>query len=147
VQRPREYRVPGFRYRKLLSVIEERLTNKTTHPLFHYEPFQIRWTYPGVHDPAGIQVYTELYTSDTFIQAHWDIQSSPPVPGCALPQVVAALMFWSDATHLTAFSDAKLHPLYLFFGNDSKYRRSCLTSQLASHVAYFCKVGCSPVLV
>ena len=32
-------------------------------------------------------------------------------------------MFWSDSTQLTQFGTAKLWPLYVFFGNESKYRR------------------------
>ena len=30
-------------------------------------------------------------------------------------------MYSSDATHLTMFGNAKLWPLYQFFGNDTKY--------------------------
>ena len=43
--------------------------------------------------------------------------------------------------HLTAFGDTKLWPLYLFFGNDSKYLRCKPTSHLCKHVTYFIKVG------
>jgi len=46
-------------------------------------------------------------------------------------------MFWSDATHLTNFSDAKLWPLYLFFGGDSKYLRCKPSCHLCEHIAYF----------
>ena len=46
-------------------------------------------------------------------------------------------MFWSDATQLTAFSDAKLWPLYIYFGNESKYQRCAPTANLCSHAAYF----------
>jgi hypothetical protein len=139
---PRPYQVKGFRYRKLLSVIKERLTNSSTHPYFHYEPFELRWTHPDhPHGSVGMRVYGEIYTSDAFLQAHRDLQGSPPIPDCSLPRVIAALMFWSDATQLTNFSDAKLHPLYLFFGNESKYRRSRPSAQASSHVAYFCTVG------
>jgi hypothetical protein len=46
-------------------------------------------------------------------------------------------MFWSDATHLTNFRNAKLWPLYMFFGNESKYRRCKLSCNACEHVAYF----------
>ena len=32
-------------------------------------------------------------------------------------------MFWSDATHLATFGMVKLWPIYLLFGNLSKYVR------------------------
>jgi len=46
-------------------------------------------------------------------------------------------MFWSDATHLTAFGNTKLWPLYMFFGNESKYRRCKPSHHLCEHIAYF----------
>ena len=60
-------------------------------------------------------------SSEAFIEAHRDLQDSP---GCHLPRIIVGLMFASDGTHLTAFSNAKLWPLYLAIGNESKYRRS-----------------------
>jgi len=33
-------------------------------------------------------------------------------------------MFWSDSTQLAQFGHAKAWPIYLFFGNLSKYRRA-----------------------
>jgi len=59
------------------------------------------------------------------------------MPGCTLPHHIVALMFWSDATQLTSFGDAKLWPLYVFFGNQTKYRRGQPSAKLCSHVAYF----------
>ncbi|KIJ19525.1 hypothetical protein PAXINDRAFT_69491, partial [Paxillus involutus ATCC 200175] len=61
----------------------------------------------------------------------------PPEPGCDLPQAVVALMFWSDSTQLTQFGTVKLWPLYVFFGSESKYRRSQPSNNLCSHAAYF----------
>ena len=46
-------------------------------------------------------------------------------------------MFWSDATQLTAFGDAKLWPLYVYFGNESKYERCTPIANLCLHAAYF----------
>ncbi|KIM50124.1 hypothetical protein SCLCIDRAFT_76375, partial [Scleroderma citrinum Foug A] len=64
--------------------------------------------------PAPINVHGELYTSQAFLQTHKDLQQSPPEPGCDLERVVIALMFWSDATQLTTFGNAKLWPCYMF---------------------------------
>ena len=71
------------------------------------------------------------------MDAHRELQDSPGEPDCNLPKVVVAMMFWSDATHLTSFGDAKLWPSYLHFGNESKYRRCKPSSHLCNHVAYF----------
>jgi hypothetical protein len=46
-------------------------------------------------------------------------------------------MFWSDATQLTLFGTAKLWPTYMYFSNESKYRRCKPSLHLSNHVAYF----------
>jgi hypothetical protein len=130
----RDYSVE-FRHRPLISVIEEKLRREKDIANFHFEPYQLLWQAPEKRDP--IRVHGELYTSQAFIDAHNALQNSPREPGCDLPRVVIALMFWSDGTHLTDFGDAKLWPLYMFFGNESKYRRSKPSCHLCEHVAYF----------
>ena len=86
------------------------------------------------------RLYSELYHSDAFIEEHSHIQnrSRPPPddPGCKLEKVVAALMFWSDSTHLADFGTAKLWPIYMFFRNLSKYIRSRPSSGACNHLAY-----------
>ena len=129
------YHVGDMYHRKLISVIREKLKNPQHNELFHYQPYNLLWQRRG--SPTPINVHGELYTSETFLRAHQDLQQSPPEPGCDLERVVVALMFWSDATQLTTFSDAKLWPCYMFFGNESKYRRCKPSSCLCSHVAYF----------
>ncbi|KAG2059281.1 hypothetical protein BDR06DRAFT_979903 [Suillus hirtellus] len=54
--------------------------------------------------------------------------------------LVVALMFWSDAMHLTTFGNAKLWPVYMYFGNESKYHHCKPTCNLSNHVAYFQKL-------
>jgi hypothetical protein len=124
-----------FCYRPLVSVIQEKLRKKNHIPHFHFEPYELLWQKPAAQDP--IRIHGELYTSPAFIDAHNALQNSPPEPGCDLPRVVVALMFWSDGTHLTQFGEAKLWPLYMFFGNESKHRRSRPSCHLCEHVAYF----------
>jgi len=34
---------------------------------------------------------------------------------------ILAMLFWSDLTHLASFGTASLWPIYLYFGNLSKY--------------------------
>ena len=42
---------------------------------------------------------------------------------------------------LAAFGTAKLWPLYMFYGNDSKYKRAKPTEKLFETIAYFEKVS------
>jgi hypothetical protein len=79
----------------------------------------------------------ELYTSAIFNTTHQELQAAAGEPGCNLPHVVLALMFWSDGTHLTNFGKAKLWPVYMFFGNESNYRWCKPSEDLCEHIAYF----------
>ena len=138
----RDFVVSNFHHRSLVAVIKEKLTSPHGIKHFHFEPYELKCilspstTQPG-SKPTECRLYGELYTSPTFIEAYKDLQQAPGEPGCSLPRVVIALMFWSDATHLTNFGSAKLWPLYLFFGNESKYRRCKPSLNLCEHIAYF----------
>jgi Plavaka transposase len=141
---PRNYVVDDFYYRSLVSVIREKISgmNAANRHLFHTEPYEMLWQTANHRQPVRVQ--GELYTSPSFVDAHRKLQDSPPEPGCNLPRAIVALMFWSDVTHLTSFGNAKLWPLYLFFGNESKYRRCKPSCHLCEHVAYFRSVSCYP---
>ncbi|RDB21901.1 hypothetical protein Hypma_011139 [Hypsizygus marmoreus] len=130
--------VAGHLYhRSIIAIMRERLA-KADSAHFHFEPYELYWQ-PNTDQPP-MHVYGELYTSPAFIDAHNELQCSPPEPGCNLQRVVVGLMFASDETHLTSFGDAHLWPAYMFFGNDSKYRRCKPSCHLCSHVAYFEKL-------
>ena len=131
---PKDFVVGELYHRSIVSVIREKLSNPHADRLFHYEPFELFWRQSHRDD---VRLHGELYTSSAFLEAHREVQEMPGEPGCDLPRVVVALMFWSDATHLTSFGNAKLWPAYLFFGNESKYRRCKPTCHLCNHVAYF----------
>ena len=128
--------VPGLHHRKLTTVIRSAFESPLASK-FHYSPFKL------FHQPASSKlperVYSELYNSDAFIKEHDRVQRAP-VPeqesDCKLEKVVAALMFWSDATHLANFGTAKLWPIYMFLGNLSKYTRAEPTSNACYHIAY-----------
>ncbi|KIJ10083.1 hypothetical protein PAXINDRAFT_86590, partial [Paxillus involutus ATCC 200175] len=81
-------------------------------------------------------VYGELFTSSAFLEVHRKLQESPAEPECDLPRRIIALMFWSDATQLTSFGNAKLWPVYMYLGNISKYERCQPSSHLCAHTAY-----------
>jgi len=133
----RTYSVPGLRYRKLLNVIKAAFQSPLSQQ-FHFTPFSLMHQSTVMNKDQ--RVYGELYNSNAFIDEHKRVQNcSPPPPddpGCKLEKVVAALMFWSDSTHLTNFGTAKLWPIYLFFGNLSKYIRLRPSSGACHHLAY-----------
>ncbi|KAH6907340.1 hypothetical protein BKA70DRAFT_1065548, partial [Coprinopsis sp. MPI-PUGE-AT-0042] len=132
--------VGTLHHRRLVSVIEEKIRNSQT-TAFHYQPSEVFWSPPTNEDEQHIRVHGELYNSKAFVEAHQALQESPPIPGCELERVIVALMFWSDETHLSAFGSAKIWPCYLFFGNESKYRRSKTSLKLCEHIAYFDSVS------
>ena len=130
-----EYEAGVLYHRNLVSVIKEKFGCPTNRPYLHFEPYELFWRPNESSEP--VRVYGEIYTSSAFVEAHDELQRSPEEPGCGLPRVVAALMFASDSTQLTSFSSAKLWPVYLGFGNESKERRSKPSCQCWEHVAYF----------
>ncbi|KAH7917537.1 hypothetical protein BV22DRAFT_1026145 [Leucogyrophana mollusca] len=132
------YFTVDFHHRSLVSIIREKLASNEDDRFFHYEPYELLWQ--PISGQPEIRLHGELYTSPAFLDAHRELQDSPPEPGCDLPRVVVALMFWSDSTHLTSFGSTKLWPLYLYFGNESKYRRCKPSCKLCNHAAYFQKV-------
>ena len=82
--------------------------------------------------------------SDAWITAHDDLQKQQRDDGCTLERVIAGLMFWSDATHLAQFGHASAWPVYLFFGNQSKYVRGQPNSGACHPIAFIPTV--SPTL-
>jgi hypothetical protein len=131
----RSFTVPGFHYRPLLGVIRSVFTDIQANA-FHLLPFKRLWKDPLDDGPGHQRVFDELYTSDSWLQAQDDLQRQPREPGCTLERVIAGLMFFSDATHLATSGTAKAWPLYLYFGNLTKYARSAPKSG-ACHLVGF----------
>jgi len=118
---PQPYTIPGFHYRPLVEVIRTAFADVQARA-FHLLPFQRLWKDPL--DGHQERIYDELYTSDAWLEAQDALQRLPKEPGCSLERVIAGLMFFSDATHLANFGTAKAWPLYMYFGNLTKYARS-----------------------
>jgi hypothetical protein len=127
----------GFHSRSLTDVIRSHFSSSESGTL-HYVPYEHWWT-PGPGIPNQ-RLYDELYTGDVWIREHAALQRSPPVPGCKLERVIAALMLWSDATHLAQFGQSSLWPIYGFFGNQSKSTRRQPLSRSSEHIAFLPKV-------
>jgi hypothetical protein len=102
---------------------------------FHLSPFKLFRKLPNSKDSEHL--YSEIYNSDVFLDEHDKVQrASTDDPTCKCEKVLMALMFWSDATHLTTFGTAKMWPIYMLFSNLSKYIRGQPTSGAMMHLAY-----------
>jgi hypothetical protein len=121
-------------WRSIMEVINASLAEMDMN-VFHTTPFKAFWMGPDEVEP----VYSEIYTSEAMINEYNDIRLRLQHT-TQLQIVVIALMFWSDSTHLAQFGNASLWPIYMYFGNISKYIRSKLSSFSAHHMAYLPKV-------
>ncbi|KAJ8087428.1 hypothetical protein PM082_006258 [Marasmius tenuissimus] len=143
-----EFPIPNVFYRKPLEIIKSAFQSDVAKK-FHYVPFQQFWQppppSPNDPPPPSQRIYSEIYNSDAFIQEYEKIQTQEyhnPRPQSndlndpPIENAIAAMLWWSDSTHLTSFGDASLWPLYLFFGNQSKYDRAKPTTFSAHHTAY-----------
>lgn len=129
----RSFSVPGFHFRPLIEVIRSAFMDIQAGA-FHLLPFKRLWKDPL--DNHQERIFDELYTSDSWLEAQDELQKLPKEPGCSLERVIAGLMFFSDATHLANFGTAKAWPLYMYFGNLTKYARSAPKSG-ACHLVGF----------
>ncbi|KAJ3533663.1 hypothetical protein NMY22_g7246 [Coprinellus aureogranulatus] len=134
----KQYTLDGFRFRPLIPIIVSKLQDKRAFEHFHIVPSELRW---DRNDDAGyVRVHGEIYHSEAFLEAYRDVQLLPPEDEDHLARSVVALMLSSDETHLTSFGNAHLWPVYLQFGNESKYRRGKASLALFEEVAYFQKL-------
>ncbi|OJA15139.1 hypothetical protein AZE42_07563 [Rhizopogon vesiculosus] len=124
--------IPGVYHRSITDIITS-VFEDTVSSSFHMTPFRQLWK---VSEERTVNVFSEAYSSPAFVEAHAEVNALPRDPDDNLERVVASLMMWSDATHLTNFGDASLWPFYLFFGNQSKYTRGKPTASACHHVAY-----------
>lgn len=130
--------VPGLFRRPLVEVIKAACQDDLSRE-FHYEPFRsFQARPPSRPDGEGtlLRLHDELYASDAWLSEQQKLERLPPEPGCKHPRAIAALMFWSDATHVSQFGHSKMWPLYLFFGNLSKWLRCKPQSRACHHVAH-----------
>ncbi|KAJ6481116.1 hypothetical protein C8R45DRAFT_1100674 [Mycena sanguinolenta] len=138
----RFFDVPGLYYRRIVSVIKAAFADPLSRH-FHFAPFKL---FHQIRSSAAqIRVFSELYNSDVFISEHDRIQRHGKVPDddphCTREKIIAALMWWSDLTHLANFGIAKLWPIYMLFGNLLKYIRAQPNSGAEHHVAYMSEIS------
>jgi Plavaka transposase len=135
-----QFSVPGLFYRCPLEVLKSAFQEDAAK-IFHFSAHQTYWKKSPESPPECI--YSELYMADAFIMEEEKIKLLPQEDW--LENVVAGIMLWSDSTHLMSFENALLWPIYMFFGNLSKYICAKPTSFVTHHLAYIPKV-CSFVL-
>lgn len=132
----KKFAIPGFHHRRLMHILKSSIEgNSDQARQYHWHPFEQYWQPPYVDKPPE-RMYDEIYSSPAFVKADRELQESPRVSGCHLPRAIAAIMLWSDATHVAQFGQAKLWPIYLYLGNLSKYAR-CKPSEHAGHQAAY----------
>jgi len=130
----RTFSIPGLHYHQITTLIKEAFESPISKK-FHLSPFKLFWKFPDCEDSDC--VYSEIYNSDVLLDEHDKVQCAPTDdPTCKRKKVVAALMFWSDATHLTSFGTVKMWLIYLLFGNLSKYTQCQPNSGVTKHLAY-----------
>jgi hypothetical protein len=131
-----EFEIEGLLYRDLITIITNACQDEATTDSFHTTPFKEMWR-PS-DDVSPIRLYGEAYTSDEMISVYEEVQNIPPHPDHPdAENIVVELAPYSDATMLAQFGTAFLWPLYIYFGNLSKYVRCQPSSQAAHHTAYF----------
>ncbi|GJJ14857.1 hypothetical protein Clacol_009125 [Clathrus columnatus] len=124
--------VPGLWYRSICTIIKTVFSQDTVAETFHFNPFKQFWkTQSGTE-----RVRDELFNSDMWLCTQEEIEALPRETDDMLPKCIAALMFSSNATHLAQFGQAKLWPVYLFFGNQSKWTRCQPSARASHHVIY-----------
>ncbi|KAJ7661178.1 hypothetical protein B0H17DRAFT_1212295 [Mycena rosella] len=121
----------------LMSVIKAVFADPLSHH-FHFSLFRLFHKVRSTG--AQVRVFSEVYNSEAFIKEHDNVRLRgalpPDNPDCKPEKVFGALMFWSDSTHLANFGNAKLWPIYILFGNLSKYIRGKPNSGAKHRVAY-----------
>jgi len=128
------FSISGLHYHHITTLIKEMFESPISKN-FHFSPFKLFRKFPNSEDSH--RIYSEIYNSDVLLDEHDKVQRSPTDDAtCKCKKVVAALMFWSDATHLASFGTAKMWPIYLLFGNLSKYIRCQPNSGAMKHLAY-----------
>ncbi|KIK11948.1 hypothetical protein PISMIDRAFT_121800, partial [Pisolithus microcarpus 441] len=136
------FAVPGLMYRPLTLVIKAAFSEPVSK-WFHFIPFKRIWKSASGQEQ---RIYDELYSSDVWNKAHDEIQKQKRDDNCRLERVIAGLMFWSDSTQLAQFGHSSAWPVYLFFGNLSKYIRASVTRGACHPIAFIPPQGYSDIL-
>ena len=135
-----EFEIPGIRYRSLVDLIASKVQDPSISESFICTPFT-EWWYPSGGTAEPIRVYGEAYSSDIAVRLFEEVKEIPAPAGQPQAEIaIVLLMLGSDSTHLASFGTASLWPLYVYFGNLSKYEAGGSSEPAATHLAYLPKV-------
>ena len=129
--------IKNLYHRSIVDIMKSVFSEKVSLT-FHMLPFEEFWTTTNGHN---IWVYSETYMFSHILDTYREINSNLWEDGNNYKQIIAPLMLWSDATQLSHFGDASLWPVYLYFGNQSKYTWGKPTSGTYHHIAYIPSVS------
>ncbi|KAE9387588.1 hypothetical protein BT96DRAFT_960362 [Gymnopus androsaceus JB14] len=140
------YELKGVFYRKPLEIIKSVFQSEQAKK-FHYTPFKL-YQQQSFPDSPDICLHSELYNADAFIEEHAKIQrqqekrrlDDPEDPSLHILCAIAGMMLWSDATKIGTWGDQSMWPIYLYFGNQSKYDRAKPSAFASHHMAYIPKL-------
>ena len=132
------FTVPGLHHRSISEIIRS-VFEVNIH--LHFTPFELWWQ-PDPDIPPQ-RIYSDISSSQAFHDAYREVNETPHfhVPGCKLEKTVAAIMVYSDSTHLAQFGTAKLWPIYSFTGNLDKWFRLKPSTHSCEHWAYIPSVS------
>jgi hypothetical protein len=125
--------VDGIYHRDIIDIVTSMFQDQISSE-FHLTPFEEYWQPNTEADP--IKVFGEAYSSHKAVDLYHNVHSLPRQPEDNLERVVVPILLWSDATQLSNFGDVSLWPIYMFFGNQSKYTRGKPTEAACHHIAY-----------
>jgi hypothetical protein len=126
---------PGAYVRDIVQVIRSVLQSPTSRR-FNYDGFEEWWKPNGSTTQKPQRVWHNTYTAEAFLRAEAQLRDAEPAGYSDPPQRVVGLMFWSDATHLTSFGQAQLHPVYMGFANQDKNERCRPNQRGLHHIGY-----------
>jgi hypothetical protein len=88
--------------------------------MFENTPFKEFWKSRGPGDDKPERMFGEMYTSDAWLEAQAEVDQIL-VTDPTIENVIVCMVLWSDSTHLANFGNTSLWPVYMLFGNQSKY--------------------------
>ena len=126
-----QVQISGIYYRPLLEVIKAACQSSQAKK-YHWVPFKLVHQSPT----EDLRAYMDICNLDAMLEEDAKIRAigQHPDDNPDTEVTVLAMMLWSDSTHLTSFGTASLWPVYLYFGNLSKYPHGdqmpmlCITS-------------------
>ena len=142
--------ISDIHYRPLTEVIKAACQSSQAKE-FHWVPFKL-FHQSQTGDPPE-RAYSDIYNSSAMLEEDARIRtmerhrSDRESDDADTEVATLAMLLWSDSTHLTNFGTASLWPVYLYFGNLSKYTRGRPNAHAAYHIAHIPSVSPDPDLL